>query len=53
VRDAIAMREAQAHGLVVADQVALECDLSFLCLAERAGEPVIAAALGALDAVWG
>ncbi|WP_066256340.1 LysR family transcriptional regulator [Hydrogenophaga flava] len=53
VRDAIAMREAQAHGLVVADQVALECDLSFICLAERAGEPVIAAALGALDAVWG
>jgi DNA-binding transcriptional LysR family regulator len=53
VRDAIAMREAQAHGLVVADQVALECDLSFVCLAERAGEPVIAAALGALDAVWG
>lgn len=53
VRDAIAMREAQAHGLVVADQVALECDLSFICLAERAGEPVIAAALAALDAVWG
>lgn len=53
VRDAIAMREAQAHGLVVADQVALDCDLGFICLAERAGEPVIAAALAALDAVWG
>ncbi|MBW8314943.1 MAG: LysR family transcriptional regulator [Thiobacillus sp.] len=53
VRDAIAMREAQARGLVVADQVALECDLSFVCLAERAGEPVIASAWGALEAVWG
>jgi DNA-binding transcriptional LysR family regulator len=53
VRDAIAMREAQARGLVVADQVALECDLSFVCLAERAGEPVIAGAWGALEAVWG
>jgi DNA-binding transcriptional LysR family regulator len=53
VRDSIAMREAQARGLVVADQVALECDLSFICLAERAGEPVLASAWAALDAVWG
>lgn len=53
VRDAIALREAQAHGLVIADQVALECDLGFICLAERAGEPVIARALAALESVWG
>ena len=53
VRDAIAMREAQARGLAIADQVALECDLSFICLAGRAGEPVIAAAWSALEAVWG
>lgn len=52
VRDAIAMREAQAHGLVIADQVALECDLSFICLAERAGEPAIGCAWDALEAVW-
>ncbi|MDP3700642.1 MAG: LysR family transcriptional regulator [Hylemonella sp.] len=52
VRDSIAIREAQARGLVVADQVALECDLSFVCLAARAGEPVIASALAALDSVW-
>lgn len=52
VRDSIAMREAQAHGLVVADRVALECDLSFVCLAARTGEPVIASALAALDSVW-
>ena len=37
VRDAIAMRGAQACGLVVADLVALECDLNFVCLEERAG----------------
>jgi DNA-binding transcriptional LysR family regulator len=52
VRDAIAMREAQAHGLVIANRVALDCDLSFICLAERAGEPVIKRALDALEAVW-
>ncbi|HEX5388610.1 MAG TPA: LysR family transcriptional regulator, partial [Burkholderiaceae bacterium] len=52
VRDSSAMREAQAHGLVVADRVALECDLSFVCLAARTGEPVIASALAALDSVW-
>lgn len=53
VRDSIAMREAQARGLAIADRVALECDLSVVCLAERAGEPVIASAWAALDAVWG
>ena len=53
VRDAIAIREAQARGLVIADRVALECDLSFVCRAERAAEPVIAAAWAALEAVWG
>jgi hypothetical protein len=37
---------------VIADQVSLDCELSFVCLAERAGEPVIEAAWGALDAVW-
>ncbi|WP_372660104.1 LysR family transcriptional regulator [Hydrogenophaga sp.] len=53
VRDAIAMREAHAHGLVIADRVALECDLSFVCLAQRAGDPVITRAWAALEAVWG
>jgi hypothetical protein len=52
VRDAIAIREAQARGLVMADQVALECELALVCLAERQGEPVIARAWQALDAVW-
>lgn len=53
VRDAIAIREAQARGLAIADRVSLDCELSFVCRAERAGEPVIAAAWAALDAVWG
>ena len=52
VRDAIAMREAQARGLVIADQVVLECDLALVCLAERQGEPLIAGAWSALDTVW-
>lgn len=52
VRDAIAIREAQARGLVIAETVLLPCELSVICLAERAGEPVIASALAALDGVW-
>ena len=52
-RDAIAIREAQARGLVVADQVSLDCELSFVCLEERKGEPVLATAWAALDEVWG
>lgn len=52
VRDAIAIREAQARGLVIADRVGLDCELSLVCRASRAGEPVIAAAWAALDTVW-
>lgn len=52
VRDAIAIREAQARGLVIADRVVLDCELSFVCRASRAGEPAIAAAWAALDTVW-
>ncbi len=52
VRDSIAIREAQAHGLVIADQVSLACDLSFICLAARASEPVVTRAWDALEAAW-
>jgi len=52
VRDSIAMREAQARGLVVADRVSLPCDLSLVWLATRSGEPVLDSALSALDVVW-
>ena len=51
-RDAVAMREAQASGLALADKVSLECELSFIGLQARAKEPVIASALSALGAVW-
>lgn len=51
-RDAIAMREAQAQGLVVADRVGLDCVLSFVCLRARRAEPVVASAWAALEAAW-
>jgi DNA-binding transcriptional LysR family regulator len=51
-REQIALREAQAHGLVIADRVSLDCELSFVCLKSRSADPVIAAALAAIDAVW-
>lgn len=52
VRDSIAMSEAQARGLVIADRVSLDCALSFVCLKARRSEPVIASAWGALERVW-
>jgi DNA-binding transcriptional LysR family regulator len=52
VREQIALREAQAHGLVIADRVSLDCVLSFVCLSSRSADPVIATALAAIDAVW-
>ena len=52
VRDSIAIREAQARGLVIADRVSLDCALSFVCLKARRSEPVIASAWGALERVW-
>jgi DNA-binding transcriptional LysR family regulator len=52
VREQIALREAQAHALVIADRVSLDCELSFVCLKSRVAEPVIAAALAAIDAAW-
>lgn len=52
VRDSIAIREAQARGLVIADRVSLDCALAFVGLRARAGEAVIASAWGALERVW-
>ena len=51
-RDSIAIRESQARGLVVADRVSLDCDLSFIFPAERRSEPVVASALAAVQGVW-
>ncbi len=52
VRDSIAIREAQARGLVIADRVSLGCALAFVALRARAGEAVIGSAWGALERVW-
>lgn len=52
VRDSIAIREAQARGLVIADRVSLNCDLSFVCLQARMADPVVASAWTALERVW-
>jgi DNA-binding transcriptional LysR family regulator len=52
VRDSIAMRESQASGLVIADQVSLQSVLSFVCLTAQRQAPVVAGAWQALQAVW-
>lgn len=52
VRESIALGEAHAHGLVIADRVSLSTDLTFITLAKRASEPMIAAVLSLLTAIW-
>lgn len=52
VRDEIADRERRAGNLVVADKVAIDCELSFICLDARAGEFAISQALAAIEAAW-
>jgi DNA-binding transcriptional LysR family regulator len=52
VRDSIAIREAQAHGLVIADKVSLPSTLSFVCLSSQQNNPVVQSALAALKRVW-
>ena len=51
-RESVAIHEAQASGLVIADAVHLDCELSFIYLAERRDEPAIQAAQAALLDVW-
>ncbi len=52
VRDSIAIHEAQTRGLVIADRVSLDCELSFVCRAERSTDPEVVAAMNTLDAIW-
>lgn len=52
VRESIALREAHAHGLVIADAVELQADLTFISLARRRNEPAIAAAFTLLEGLW-
>lgn len=51
-REAIALREAQSRGLVVADRVQLACCLCFISAASMRDTAVIAAARLALTKVW-
>lgn len=52
MRESIALREAHAHGLVIADAVSLDTELSFITLAKRKSEPAIAAVLSLMQALW-
>ena len=51
-RDGILDRITRKWDFVVADKVALTCDLSFACLASRRHEDMIAHAFSAMQAVW-
>jgi DNA-binding transcriptional LysR family regulator len=53
VRDSIAIRESQAHGLAIADRVSLDCVLNFVRLKSRQAEPVLVSAWDAMQRVWG
>jgi DNA-binding transcriptional LysR family regulator len=51
-RDFVIDRITRKRDFVVADKVALTCDLSFACLASRRHEPLISQAFAAMQAVW-
>lgn len=53
VRESVALREAHAHGLVIADSVTVPTELSFITLAKRKNEPMIATTFALLKNVWG
>jgi DNA-binding transcriptional LysR family regulator len=52
VRESIALREAHAHGLVIADRVSVTTELCFICLSKRKQELAIANAFGLMKALW-
>jgi DNA-binding transcriptional LysR family regulator len=52
VRDSVLDRITRKRNFVIADKLALTCDLSFACLASRRREPVISQAFAAMQAVW-
>jgi DNA-binding transcriptional LysR family regulator len=51
-RDAVALREAHAHGLAIADTVMVATELTFVARAERCDEPTIAAAMKLIARQW-
>lgn len=52
IRDSIAIREAHAHGLVVADAVSIETELSFIAQEKRKNEAIIAASFNLVKQSW-
>jgi hypothetical protein len=51
-RDCVLDRITRKRNFVIADKVALTCDLSFICLTSRRHEPIISQAFSAIQAVW-
>ena len=51
-RDSLALRAAHAEGVVIADAVAVDAELGFICRRDRRQEPPIAAAMTAMAEVW-
>ena len=51
-RDYVLERITRKRNFVIADKLALTCDLSFACLTARRHEPVISNAFSAMQAVW-
>lgn len=51
-REPVAIREAQANGLVVLQHMPLPAHLSFLCLAARSNEPLLRATFTAVASVF-
>lgn len=52
VRESIALREAHAHGLVIADRVNLTTELCFICLSKRKQEAAISNAFSLMNRLW-
>jgi DNA-binding transcriptional LysR family regulator len=51
-RDSVLDRMMSKRNFVIADKVALTCDLGFACLTSRRHEPMISQAFSAMQAVW-
>lgn len=51
-RDALAMRESQSEGLVIADRVSIDATLAFICKSSARDKSVVVAAWDALERVW-
>ncbi|QVQ27652.1 LysR family transcriptional regulator [Achromobacter deleyi] len=52
-RDSIALRESQANGLLLVKGLSIQAELSFITLASRRDDPLVAAAFAAVQAAFG